>query len=477
MSTATATRTVLDAFDEVFARHFAGPSWDAWRAFLAALYGLPMSEAQAECYRACTGRQTLPTRPAREAWMVIGRRGGKSRVAAFLAVWAACFVAYPRLAPGEVPVVMVLAADRRQAKVVFRYIDGLLRSVPWLDALVVARTAEAITLSTGVVIAVHTASYRAVRGYTVVTALCDEVAFWETGEDAANPDKHILDALRPAMATIPGALLIALSSPYARKGELWRAFERHYGQDGAPVLVWQAPSRTMNPELPQAVVDAALEEDEAAARAEYLAEFRRDVETFLSPDTVRAVVSPDRTELPPQRCVAYRAFVDPAGGSGQDSMTCAIAHGERRGEHDVAVLDLVREVRPPFAPSAVVQDFAERLRAYRVPIVRGDRYAGSWPAEQFQRHGIRYEPSERPKADLYRDCLPLITSGQVELLDHPRLLKQLTSLERRTGPSGRDLIDHPPRSHDDVANAAAGALLEALRAKRAGGQVSRLTGW
>ena len=64
--------------------------------------------------------------------------------------------------------------------------------------------------------------FRAVRGYTVVAALCDEIAFWPVDTDAANPDTEILAALKPAMATIPTAMLICMSSPYAKKGSLGR---------------------------------------------------------------------------------------------------------------------------------------------------------------------------------------------------------------------------------------------------------------
>ena len=77
----------------------------------------------------------------------------------------------------------------------------------------------------------------------------------------------------------------------------------------------------------------------------------------------------------------------------------------------------------------------------------------------FRRHRIGYELSQKPKSDLYRDCLPLLNSRLVSLLDHPRLISQLASLERRVARSGRDSIDHPPSGHDDVANSVAGALL------------------
>jgi hypothetical protein len=91
--------------------------------------------------------------------------------------------------------------------------------------------------------------------------------------------------------------------------------------------------------------------------------------------------------------------------------------------------------------------------------VHGDRYAGEWVREPFGKAGIIYQVADRPKSDIYRDSLPLLNSHQVELLDLPRLASQLTGLERRTTRSGKDSIDHGPGAHDDVANAALGALL------------------
>ena len=237
--------------------------WRAWQAFLAALFGLPMDEPLLERYRQHTGRQTPPTTPATEGWLIVGRRGGKSRIAALVAVFVAAFRDYrPILAPGERGVVMVIAADRSQARVVLRYITGLLDGVPMLRALVERRTAEALHLSNRISIEVHTASFRAVRGYTIIAAICDEIAFWRSG-DAANPDDEIVNAIRPAQATVPGALLLGISSPYARRGELWDAFRDHYGRDGDPVLVWKAPTRAMNPVVSEALIRRAYEDDPA----------------------------------------------------------------------------------------------------------------------------------------------------------------------------------------------------------------------
>ena len=171
----------------------------------------------------------------------------------------------------------------------------------------------------------------------------DEIAFWPT-EDAANPDTEISAALRPAGATVPGFLLLMISSPYARRGELWKAYKDHYGQDGDPVLVWQADTRTMNPLVPHAVVTTAYQADEASASAEYGAQFRKDVEVFVSREVVEACTCQDASNSPRSRS-SLRRIRGPVGGS-QDSMTLAMAHWEQ----ERAVLDCIREVAPPFAP-------------------------------------------------------------------------------------------------------------------------------
>ena len=146
-------------------------------------------------------------------------------------------------------------------------------------------------------------------------------------------------------------------------------------------------------------------------------------------------------------------FVDPSGGSA-DSMTLAIAHRD----DNVVILDAVRERRPPFSPDDVVNEFAALLKLYRINKVTGDRYADEWPRERFDAHGIMYEPSAKPKSDLYRDLLPSINSRKIDLLDDARLVTQLVGLERRTARGGRDSIDHAPGGHDDLCNAVAGVV-------------------
>jgi phage terminase large subunit-like protein len=198
----------------------------------------------------CMGLSELPEGLSfNEAWLVCGRRAGKSFVLALVAAYLATFRDYgDALTVGERGTIMVIAADRKQARTILRYVRGLL-SIPMIAKLVVRETADSFDLDNHVTIEIGTASIRSVRGYTIVAALCDELAFWPS-EESTTPDYEILDSIRPGMATVPGAMLLCASSPYARRGALWDAHKRYFGEAHSPVMVWKAPTRTMNPTVP-----------------------------------------------------------------------------------------------------------------------------------------------------------------------------------------------------------------------------------
>jgi hypothetical protein len=286
------------------------------------------------------------------------------------------------------------------------------------------------SLKTRVDIECRPASYRTARGGTCVAIICDELAFWRS-EATANPDVEILNAVRPSLATT-GGMLAAISSPYAKRVELYSTYRRDFGPTGDPsILLAKAASRTMNPSLSQKVIDRAYARDSAVASAEFGGEFRQDLEQFVSREVVEACIDDGVYERGPLREHGYTAFVDPSGGSA-DSMTLAVSHRER----DVAVLAAVRDVKPPFSPEAVVADFAALLKTYRITTVSGDRYGGEWPRERFREHGISYVPAERTRSEIYIAFLPLLNSRKAWLLDDSKLVAQLCGLERRTSRAG-----------------------------------------
>lgn len=447
--------TILDAIHDplLFRPLFKSlDSWRAWFVVLRAVFGLPMDQADLSLFKQLTGREAPPVQQVQECWLVCGRRGGKSFIVALIAVFLACFRDYRTyLGPGERGVLMIIATDRKQARVIMRYILALIEQVPMLKHMVVRQDSESLDLDNMVSIEITTASYRTIRGYTVISALCDEISFWRS-EDSANPAEEILAALRPAMSTIPGALLIGLGTPYKRSGPLYDAHKRHYGQDSS-VLVVQADTRTMNPTVPQSVIDRAMEADSVAASAEYLSQFRSDVGTFLDSDLIERAVERGRRERAPLKGVSYVAFCDPSGGA-HDAFTLGICHLDG----DRYVLDVCRGVKPPFSPEHVTGEYAALLKSYRCSSVTGDRYSGEWVREAFSKEGIYYKHSELTKSECYLESLPLFSQGCVDLLDVPALTMELSQLERRTARSGKDSVDHPPQGRDDHANAACGCL-------------------
>jgi len=203
------------------------------------------------------------------------------------------------------------------------------------------------------------------------------------------------------------------------------------------------------------VIDDAYEEDAVAAAAEYGGEFRSDLESFISPEAVERVVVKGRTFLTFEPGYRYVAFCDPAGGSGGDSMTLVIV----RLQGIKGVVCRMVEWKPPFSPDDATSEAAEVLKEYGLSSVVGDHYAGDWPKDRFKAHGIRYVKADKTKSDYYQALLPLLNGGRVELLDHKRTIAQLLGLERSTSRLGKDSISHPPGGHDDLINAAAGALV------------------
>ncbi len=445
-------RPTADPLLRVWRELLPEPSWHAWELCARTLFGhtAGLSASDAAFVRARIGNRPLPTSQASETYVIKGRRAGGTRFESLLAVYFACFRDYRSiLAPGERGTIPLIFPDRRQSRTAMNYILGFIESRPALARMVQHKTKDAIHLANRITIETHTASFRSVRGYTVVFAVVDEACFLPTDPDGAVPDVEILNALRPAMATVPNALLLVVSSPYAKRGAVYDAHKQWFGRDGGP-LIWTADTRTMNPTVPASVIKRAFADDATVAMSEYGKDgeiaFRPDIESFVSRETVEGCVVPHRRELPPLPGIQYRCGVDVAGGSGADSFVWVVAHEEP----GACVVDLLREVAPPFSPENTAADCAGDCARYGITTVSGDKFGGEWPAQVFSRYGISYRASDKTSSQLFSELLPILNSGRIQLLDHPRAINQLASLERRTSTRG-GLIAAPPGGHDDIA--------------------------
>jgi Phage Terminase len=431
------------------------PTWQTWRTVLKAAFGLSLNRDEARAFASVAGSRQPPSRRVRELWSIIGRRGGKSRMAAALAVYVACFGRH-KLARGEIGMVLVLAASRDQAKTVFEYVRGFLEASPILSKEIANITATDITLRNGIVIAVHSNSFRTVRGRTLIAAILDEVSFWRD-ESSALPDVETYRAILPSLATTNG-MLIGISTPYRKLGLLHQKHRDFFGVDSDDVLVVQGGTQTFNPTLSDQTLAAQRQADPTAAMSEWDAEFRTDLSSFLDDQLIDAAVEHGRPlELPPIKgtYLLYRAFCDASGGTGRDAYTIAIGHKQ----DELFVIDALRGTSGKFDPQQVTRDYVKLLKDYGCSSVTGDNYAAEWVAGAWRDNtGITYIKSDVPKSQIYLECIPLFTRGLVRLPDHSRLLRELRLLERQTHRGGKDSVDHPRGGHDDYANAVCGVL-------------------
>lgn len=442
--------TLLQAFDDD--KHFGGffspaDTWKNWRTFIKVISGEKLEPDEVELTFQCTGRQEFSEAGFDEFYGVVGRRGGKSRIMAFIAAYEAIYGGWDRfLAPGETAQIFVIANDKKQAGIVFRYIKAMLTRK--YSGSVVSEGVESLSLDNSIEILVQAATFRGIRGFSTACIILDELAFFRD-EHSANPAAEIVTALLPSL--LEHGKLIGISTPYAKFGYFYDMYDEYYGKEDEDVLVWLAPTLTMNPTYSQIRMRRAIKKDPVAARAEFEAEFREDLETYLSLEEIKAVTNTGVPMIPPQQDVRYMAFTDPSGGK-SDSFGLGIAHQE----DGKIILDRVEEVTAPYNPKDVTIQFCQILKLYKVSTVVGDRFAGNWCSGAFRENGVYYKESKLNKNELYLDFQALVKMYKVWLVDSERLRTQLQRLERRTRSGGIDVVDHPPGLHDDVANVAAG---------------------
>ena len=439
-------------------------------AAIRILYGLPLKGELLELAERCAGKSWTLGKEYGEAAFICGRRSGKSdKLAANVAIYEAFFRDH-KLSPGETGVVLLLAQNMRQAKVVKGYIEGKIEKSPVLHRHVVARRAYELELDNGITIAIHPSSFRSIRGLSVVSCICDEIAFWWTEDNYANPDAEVIRAIRPAMATFPYGKLLLVSSPYTMSGVLWDAWQKR-GKD-KETLVWHASTVLMNPTVTERFLAKEKERDLENFRREYLAEFTEAISSFLSAESIQQCVIEGRIELLPDRKnFHYIAAIDAAYKG--DQFTVCIAHNDNVKEKVVVDhLDGWQGSRKhPLKLPGVMLEIRSLADRYGFDRVHGDQFGSEPLKDIFKRYGLSYKErtfTSQSKADIYATLRTLITDGRIELLDHKSSLKELRGLELELLPGGAVRIGHSRhgKARDDYADAIALAVSEATRYKR-----------
>ena len=428
-------------------------TWAMWIAVLRAAFGLPLNADQQQLFASVSGGRAPPTKRVRELWCLAGRKSGKSRMAAAIAVYCACFVKY-KLSRGERGRVLVLSMSMDQSKVVFDYCIGFLSTSDVLRREIVSTTSNEIRLRNGITIATHANSFRSVRGRTLCACIFDEVCFWPS--DASSiPDTETYTAILPSLLTTHG-MLVGISSAYRRAGLMFAKHQEYFGVDAADTLVVKGGTQQFNGTVDDARLTAMREADPTAAASEWDSEFRDDLSGLFDDVVIDRAVNRERPlELPPQPGVVYKAYTDPSGGATSgDSYALCIGHkdGER------LVVDVVRGRQGPFDPMAVTREYTALCKQYRVNSVTGDRYGKQWVQQAWRDLLGTYNEAGLYAWQLFLEALAPFNRSLVELPNLSPLVHEFKSLQRVAGRSGKESVEHPRGSHDDYANAVAGCL-------------------
>jgi len=426
----------------------------AQRTALKAVYGLPLTYDEREMFEKITGLTKYRAGIEwDEASFILGRRSGKSdKIASNIALYEACCRKH-KLSVGQTGVVMVVASEKkRQAKIVFKYIEGKLKKSPILRKMIDNITQECITLTNGVEIQVYPCSIGRVRGTSLICFIADEVAFFKV--EGRDVDIDVLDSARPGL-DFEYSKMIKISTPYMMKGEIWQDYKDFYGKANNDVIVFQGDTLLFNPTYSEKKLAKLKKRKPLTYRTEHEAFFRTDLSAMYDPAMIDAAINPDRPlEIPCREKVDYKCFVDVAGGGGRDSYSIAIGHLE----NEKAVIDVVRSRSPKFNPDEVTSGYCDLVKDYRIDKVYGDKFSGDWASNSFAKHKIEYERSEKTKSELYLEGESPFNTERVDLPDKELAITQLKMLIRKTRSGGKDSVDTDSGQPEDEANVIAGVI-------------------
>jgi hypothetical protein len=451
----------IEAF--VTNRQYLGLTPSAYQlTLLKAFYGSPLSPAELEIWRECTGDREYPGRPFSELTLVSGARSGKnSYIETPILLYESIFGGFvPN--PGETVAVVLVAQDARAAQLSHRLAREYLRRSPLLSKYLVGETKDRLTLSNGIEFRTYPCTSKSIYGYSIVAGGMDEVARFPF-EGAADSDEDVQAAIFRGMAHYGRrAKLVKVSSPSSRAGLLYTDFLRSFGKPDAYRLVWRSTSEKMAP----GIVDAAFiqrmrDADPLRAARLYDAEFAEDVNVFLTAEAIEAATDYRVRERPFDPGAEYIFALD-AAAHGEDAFTLAGVRYMGKTSAELKVEQVLGKAweKPRSGVrnlEVTAQEAAEIIKRYGVRKVYGDRVTGGWVQEAFERQGVRYvyPTIKRDGKDVYvtrsmgyLEAAPLLRAGQLRILDDEPTRRELRNLEQRG-----DRVDHPAGGSDDRANA------------------------
>lgn len=452
------------------------PSYFPWRVLSKVMTngGLPLKPKEEALFEQVSGgRIYRPGGMPPDSLVLKGRRGGGTLFCMVFGVYQAATFDGPLPANGQADV-LVVTPSYRSSETNISYADALLNKlaqgikVPLSDIVLRRRkseTAAELTLANGTCIKTTPVGPVTGRSGSTLLLIMDEAAHFRI--EGRFSDQQLFESARPSMANLaPHSSFLICTSPLTKEGLVYDLWRRYYGKNSDELLVIQGSSKTFNPSLSDEFLAQELEVmGESYFAREYRAEFQDASASAYAAESIESCVIPGRTELPYQQGTSYVGGIDPAGLSPNTQYADDWVSGVGHVKDGIVVMDALRswtadrEARRRSDPDTALAETVELFKRYHVRKIIGDRYSGAWIEPRLKAAGFEFVYAGMNKSDAFLELVPAINSQRVELLDHPELISQLKSLERKRGGGNKDKIEHP-KGHgrrDDLANV--GALL------------------
>ena len=470
------------------------------QTLLKSIYGLPLKkEEEKRAWAILQGRAEydhlgFPTkvfewpytpREYNSVWAIIGRRAGKSMLAAFITVYEAIFGGHLQyVMEGQEVTIYYVAQKLDVAAAQLKTVAAFLQQSDLLKDMIEGKPLnDKIVLKNGISIIASSPSLRGQRGLAVPVAILDECGFWYSDPDAANPDVEVENAIRYSQAQFPHYKRIGISTPWTREGLLWKYYqagtagEKLIDKSGyEDVLVHFAPTAAMNnPRMTRKAMERLWKEDPVIFQRESLAQFIDAVSGFLPEPLITAALTLGvQRRMPELSKYNYVAAMDPAFR--HDAFAFAICH---KDEQRRIVLDVILRWKPEkgkrLNPQEVLEEIVPWLSLYGITVVHSDQYQ----LESLQQlmanltnSGIAINGMDftsQRKAKIYGDLETAFKTRQMVLLDPDKsiamreLKEELVRLEKKNLSSGTVSIAAPDGHYDDLATALALSSHMALR--------------
>jgi len=383
---------------------------------------------------------------AKPNWLLLsGRRGGKSLLSDVIACYEALIPdmsQYTR--PGEDRYILIVSVREDNAKVHIRQIVRMLRHTKAIGGMIKQVKQDRVILKNNTTIMSLPASARAGRGYGASLLLLDEAAFFvdTMGNSSA---EVIFEALSPTVATFGEmARIIITTSVNAETGLVYELYDRTLSGELDDWHITKKATRELNPKVSEKVINSALKRDPESAQAEYFAEFRAQLESFLSAEAIDRCVDPEIKQGKAGSDNHYLMAVDPA--LMRDNYGYGIAHLE----NGVVMLDYINRLTAPVNANAAEDLLKSLVERYKPSSVLCDNASTSQRLKG--KVPMVYTPFTRQqKLRIYGALKEAINLGMLIIPNDKDLIAELKALQIRNGVD----ISAPKAGrikHDDLAD-------------------------